>query len=62
MMDKTLASITKMRQVSNGVSLCRLTSGAFALAVHDGGTRAIVELSDEELRRFLDEVAALVRA
>ena len=45
-------SATKQRSISNGVSVSRLKSGAFAIAVHDGDRRAIVELSAAELRDF----------
>jgi len=50
-------SATKTRAVSNGVSVSRLKSGAFAIAVHDGDERAIVELTADEMRDFAARLA-----
>jgi DNA gyrase inhibitor GyrI len=43
------AAVTKERTISNGVSVSRLNSGNFAVAVHDGERRVIVELTPGEL-------------
>lgn len=51
-------SVVKERTVSNGVTVSRLKSGEFALSVHDGDRRAIIELSADELREFATRLVA----
>lgn len=45
-------SITKLREVSHGVTVSRLHSGEFAIAAHDGDHRVLIDVSAHELREF----------
>jgi hypothetical protein len=53
------AAIAKQRAISNGVSVSRLNSGNYAVAVHDGDRRAIVELTPAEMADFMDQLARI---
>jgi hypothetical protein len=53
-------SVLKLRQVSNGVSLCRLNSGEVALSVHRGDDIAVIDLSVDELADFLARASAFL--
>jgi len=57
--DHTSVSIVRVHQVSNGVTVSRLRSGAFAVSVHDGDQRAIVEITVDQLRAFATQLARL---
>jgi DNA gyrase inhibitor GyrI len=57
--DDASVSIVRTHQVSNGVTVSRLRSGEFAVAVHDGDLRAIVDVTADELRDFAARLARL---
>lgn len=50
--DDSIVAIVKQRTISNGISVSHLRSGNFAVSVHDGDRRAIIELSADQLRDF----------
>jgi hypothetical protein len=55
---ENFAAVANAKQVSTGVSVCQLRSGLFAVSVHDGDRRAIVELTADELRGLARTIAA----
>jgi len=56
----TSVSVTTGRFISNGVTVSRLTSGNFAVAVHEGDRRAIVDLTPGELSGLLEHITRLI--
>jgi hypothetical protein len=61
-MNEPCVAVTKQRIVSNGVSVSRLHGGGVALSVHEGDHRAIVELTPDELRVFLERLTVFAAA
>ena len=55
-------AIAKLHYVSNGVNISRLDCGEFAIAVHDGPVRAVVQASRAELLVFATKLLALAES
>ncbi len=52
--------VTRALVSSEGVSICRLTSGQYAISVHRADQRSIVELTRGDLLKLADDIRAYV--
>ncbi len=59
--DERTAQLTKDRLVSNGLTVSRVDSGEFSLAIHDGAKVVTLSLTAKELTRFLADVNKLLK-
>ena len=50
-----------LKQISNGVTICRLHNGNYVLSAHEGGNRVLVEMTDEDYHVFAQKVIGFSR-
>ena len=60
--DTPHVSVTKLRQVSTGVTVSRLDTGRIVLSAHKDHRRVLVELSKEECRTFANRILEFLAA